>query len=93
MAEEESNRNMIVVAINIAVLVAYTLLIRLTNGGGESILAVAFLIAFHFLLCAVIAIICAAIVPAKKYTKGFLLSALAVVLIGFSTCYLAYSIN
>jgi len=27
------------------------------------------------------------------YAKGFLLSALAVLLIGFSTCYLAYTIR
>jgi uncharacterized membrane protein HdeD (DUF308 family) len=93
MVEEKSNRNMIVVAINIAILVVYTLLIRLTNTDGESILAVAFLIAFHFLLCGIIGIVCAAIVPARKYMNGFLLSALAVVLIGFSTCYLAYSIH
>jgi hypothetical protein len=93
MAEEKSNRNMIVVAINIAVLIVYTLYLRLTNSDGESILVVALLIAFHFLLCAVIGIICAVIVPARKYMNGFLLSALAVVLIGFSTCYLAYSIN
>jgi len=93
MADEKSNRNMIVVAINIALLVIYTLYIRLTSPDGESILAVALLIAFHFLLCAVIGIICAAIVPAKKYMNAFLLSALLVVLIGFSTCYLAYAIH
>jgi hypothetical protein len=89
---EKDNRNMVVVAINIAILVLYTLYIRLTSPGGESVLIVALLIAFHFLLCAVIGIICAAIVPAKKYTNSFLLSALAVLLIGFSTCYLAYAI-
>ena len=93
MEEEKSNRNIIVVAINIAILVAYTLLIRLTNTDDESIIAVAFFIAFQFLLGAVIGIICAAIVPARKYMNGFLLSALAVVLIGFSTCYLAYSVH
>jgi hypothetical protein len=32
-----------------------------------------------------------AIIP--NYTKAFLLSALAVVLIGFSTCWMAYSIH
>ncbi len=91
---EKDNRNRIIVAINVAILVLYTLYIRrLTSPDGESALAVALLIAFHFLLCAVIGIICAAIVPAKKYTNSFLLSGLAVLLIGFSTCYLAYAIH
>jgi hypothetical protein len=93
MEEEKSNRNMIVVAINLAILILYTLYVRLTNANDESIIVVAFLIALHFLLCGIIGIICAAIVPARKYMNGFLLSALAVVLIGFSTCYMAYAIH
>jgi len=80
------NKNMPVVAINMAVLIGYTLYIRITSPDGESVIGLAFIIAMHFMLCLFLAII-------PKYSKGFLLSALAVVLVGFSTCWLAYSIH
>jgi len=83
---KSSNKNMIVVGINMGLLIGYTLYIRLISPDGESIIGLAFIIGFHFFLCLLLAII-------PKYSKGFLLSALAVVLVGFSTCWIAYSIH
>jgi len=83
---KNSNKNMVVVAINIGLLIGYTLYVRLTSPDNESIIGLAFFIAIHFILCMFLAII-------PNYTKAFLLSALAVVLIGFSTCWMAYSIH
>jgi len=77
---------MLIVGITIVILVGYTLFIRLTSDNGESIIAVAFFIAMHFALCLLLAL-----VPYSR--KGFLLSAAAVVLIGFSTCYIAYGVH
>jgi len=77
---------MLIVAINIGLLAAYTLYVRIAGGGTESIIYVAFFIAVHFMACLFMALI-----PAVR--KGFLLSSAAVLLIGFSSCYLAYSIH
>ncbi len=87
------NKSMIVTTANVVVLIIYTLLLRFTNNDNESIIAVAFIIVFHFILCLIIGLICIAIPRSKAYGKGFLLSSLAVLLIGFSTCYLAYTIK
>ena len=81
-----ANRNMIIVAINVGILIGYTIYTRMTSSDDESIIGLAFLIAGHFVLCMFLAIF-------PNYTKAFLLSALAVVLIGFSTCFMAYSIH
>lgn len=80
------NKNMAVVAVNLGLLIGYTIYIRVTSPDGESVIGLAFIIAIHFILCLFLAFI-------PKYSKGFLLSALAVVLVGFSTCCLAYSIH
>jgi hypothetical protein len=84
--KQKANKNMTIVAINMALLIAYTLLIRIYGGGGEGVIFLAFIIAMHFALCLLLAII-------PNLGKGFLLSALAVLLIGFSTCYVAYTIH
>lgn len=86
MNKESLNKNMVVVAINLGLLIGYTIYIRVTSTNGESVIELAVIIAMHFILCLFLALI-------PKYSKGFLLSALAVVLVGFSTCWLAYSIH
>lgn len=78
---------MLIVGINIALLIAYTLTIRLCSPSAYGGIFVAFLIVIHFLICVLLAAFI------KNYRKGFLLSAAAVLLIGFSTCYLAYSVH
>jgi hypothetical protein len=82
----EPNKNMLVVGTNMGVLIGYTIYYRLTNPEGEGFIGLAFFIAMHFVICLLLAII-------PRYTKAFLLSAAAVVLIGFSTCFIAYSIH
>jgi len=84
--QQKSNKNMTIVGINMALLVAYTLFIRIDGGGGEGVIILAGIIGIHFVLCLLLTII-------PNMGKGFLLSALAVLLIGFSTCYVAYTIH
>ena len=86
MEKPGSKKNMLVVAINMAILISYVIGSRIWGGDGVGFILVAFFIALHFILCLFFALF-----PA--YRKGFLLSAAAVVLIGFSTCYLAYAIH
>jgi hypothetical protein len=76
---------MLIVAINVIIMIAYTLYIRLTDRGGDGAIVLGFLMLMHITLCIIIS--------SFKFSKGFILSALAVLLIGFSTCYLAYSIH
>jgi hypothetical protein len=82
---QKKDKAMLIVAINVAVMIAYTLYIRITDSGGNGVIVLAFIMAIHVLLCLIIS--------PFKFSKGFVLSALAVLLIGFSTCYLAYSIH
>lgn len=81
---QKKDKAMLIVAINVAVMIAYTLYTRITDRGGNGVIVIAFIMAIHVLLCLIIS--------PFKFSKGFVLSALAVLLIGFSTCYLAYSI-
>ena len=49
---KSSNKNMIVVGINVGLLIGYTLYIRLISPDGESIIGLAFIIGFSFFSCA-----------------------------------------
>jgi hypothetical protein len=81
---QKKDRTMRIVGINVIVLIGYTLWARI-SAGNDGALMLAFLIAIHFFICLLIA--------PFVYSRGFVLSALAVLLIGFSTCYLAYTIH
>jgi hypothetical protein len=72
----------VVVTINIAVMVAYTVYFRFVDKGQYNFIAIAMLIAIHVLLCLVLAIF--------VFSKEFLLSAALVLVIGFSTCWLVF---
>ncbi len=82
---KKKDGTMLIVAINIIIMIAYTLYIRLSDHGGDGAIVLGFLMLMHIALCLIIS--------PFKFSKGFVLSALAVLLIGFSTCYLAYSIR
>ena len=82
---QKKDRTMLIVAINVIIMIAYTLYIRMTDRGGDGIIVLALLLLVHITLCMIIS--------PFKFSKGFVLSALAVLLIGFSTCYLAYTIH
>lgn len=81
---QNKDKTMLIAGINIAIMLVYTLLIRIF-GGQYGALGLALVIAVHFVICLLIS--------PFIYSKGFLLSALGVLLIGFSTCYLAYTIH
>ncbi|SEN80707.1 hypothetical protein SAMN05192574_104208 [Mucilaginibacter gossypiicola] len=78
------NNKMIVVGINLLVLVAYTIYFRWIVNEELIILAEAVFIFLHVLLCLIVAIF--------ALRKEFLFSALVVLLIGFSSCWVVFSI-
>lgn len=71
-----------IVAINLALMIIYTIICKST-GDNYSIVGVAFFIVIQVVICLITAIF--------FKPRAFLLSALAVLLIGFSTCWIAYS--
>lgn len=75
----------VIVGINIAIMVAYTVYLRFVDQGHLNAIVVAILIAAHFVLCLVLAIF--------GFRREFLLSAAMVLVIGFSTCLLVFSIR
>jgi hypothetical protein len=74
--------SIVIVGINIAVLIAYTIYFRFIERGQYNIIGVAFLVGIQVALCLILAIFI--------YHKEFLLSAALVLVIGFSTCWLAF---
>ena len=82
MAENSTSKNkIIIVGINLMLLAAYTIYFKL-NPEELIIIGEAFFIAAHVVMCLILAIfIC---------RKEFLLSALLVLLIGFSTCWVVF---
>jgi hypothetical protein len=78
-----SDKKLIIVAINIIVMIAYTLYVRYGQPGELNILVNAFFIAAHIIVCLILAIF--------FFRKEFVLSALIVLLVGFSTCWLVFS--
>jgi hypothetical protein len=85
MAEKkDSNSKMIVVGINLLILIAYTIYFRWLAYEELIILAEAVFIFVHVVLCLILAIF--------VLRKEFLFSALVVLLIGFSSCWVVFSI-
>lgn len=77
-----SNKSMLIVGINLAILAAYTIFLRI-NKEELIVLGEALLIAAQIIICLITAIF--------VQRKAFLLSALLVLLIGFSTCFAVFS--
>jgi high-affinity K+ transport system ATPase subunit B len=80
----------IILAVNLGVLLLYTVMVRSSSEGSERALGImlssAFLIFFHLLINLLLAA-----VFYRQYGKVFLLNALLVLLIGFSTCFVSTS--
>jgi hypothetical protein len=72
------DKTTLIVGINLGLLVGYTLSLRLVNPGNFNFISLFWIIILHFATCLVLAVV--------GNEKGFLLSALALLLIGFSTC-------
>ncbi|MEO6632451.1 MAG: hypothetical protein ABIN13_12030 [Mucilaginibacter sp.] len=83
MEENTPNTKIIVVAINLVILAGYTVYFRTSSQDSLNIIVEAFAIGFHVIGCLLIAIFI--------YRKEFLLSALVVLLIGFSSCWMVFS--
>ena len=83
--------NYLVVVGNLIAMVVYTILLRLDDKN-EGIIAVAFLLALHIVICIVVAIVLF-IYTYKRQANYWLLSSLLLLLVGFSTCYAVYSIR
>ena len=83
MSDNNSSRqiNTIVIGSNMILLIAYTLYLKFQTGE-EFIVADAFFIFLQIILCVIFAAF------NVKFRKAFLMSALLVLLIGFSTCYI-----
>ena len=80
--EPAPNKSMLIAGINLGVLAAYTIFLRINNQE-LIILGEAFLIAIQIVICLITAIF--------VYRKAFLLSALLVLLIGLSTCFAVFT--
>lgn len=78
---------MLIVLINMVVLIAYTLFVRISSHNAYAIIPLAFIIFWHSIICFVLGLVW------EKFRWSFFLSALAVVLIGFSTCAIAFNIR
>jgi hypothetical protein len=77
------NTKMIIVGINLLVLIAYTIYLRVFNNEELIILVEAIFITFQVAFCLIMAIF--------VYRKELLLSALVVLLIGFSSCWVVFT--
>jgi hypothetical protein len=78
---------MLIVLINMVVLIAYTLFIRISSHDAYAIIPLAFIIFWHCVICLILGL------SWEKFRRAFLLSSLAVILIGFSTCVIAFNIH
>jgi hypothetical protein len=81
----KKDRTTLIVAINVIIMIVYTLITRIAGIGLGYSFVLALLLGLHIVVCLVIS--------PFIYSKAFLLSALALLLIGFSTCYIAFSIH
>jgi hypothetical protein len=84
--EKTKNGKMVIVLINMIILVSYTLFVRLSAHDAYGIIPLAFIIFWHFAICGLTGLLW------EKFRPAFLLSALLVVLIGFSTCVIAFNV-
>jgi len=83
MEENTPNTKITIVAINLAILIAYTIYFRTSSTDSLTIILEAVAIGIHVITCLLLAIV--------VYRKEFLLSALVVLLIGFSSCWMVFS--
>jgi len=83
MEKSGSPEKIIIVAINLAILVAYTIYFKRSSKDSLIIISQAIAIGFHVIACLLLAIV--------VYRKEFLLSALVILLIGFSSCWIVFS--
>jgi len=83
--QPKKDKTMLIVGINVIIMIMYTLLMRFSAENTEDIIVLAFLLAVHIILCLIIS--------PFIYSKGFLLSALTILLIGFSTCYAIFGMH
>jgi len=83
MEKSKLTEKMVVVAINLAILVAYTVYFKTSSKDALNILVDAFAIGFHVIGCLILATF--------VYRKEFLLSALVILLIGFSSCWVVFN--
>ncbi|MCO5949418.1 hypothetical protein [Mucilaginibacter flavidus] len=83
MEENTQNTKIIIVAINLTILIAYTIYFRTSSTNSLTIILEAVAIGIHVITCLLLAIV--------VYRKEFLLSALVVLLIGFSSCWMVFS--
>lgn len=84
-------RQHIIMAANLLVLLSYTILVRSSATGSEKGFAILIYSAFLIIGHVVLNLLLAALVA--QHRKAFLLSALLVLLIGFSTCFYSASIS
>ena len=75
-------KKILIPILNLLLLTIYTVILSKNRSAGN-ILADAIFIVVHILICLILAIF--------AYRKEFLLSAAAILLIGFSTCWIAFS--
>lgn len=84
------------VGINLLVMVLYVVIFRFSGINNQEmggIIAAAFVIGFHVIICLVVSFVFV-FTPSYKHLAGiWLLSALAILLIGFSTCLGAFTIR
>ena len=85
--EKRKDNTMLIVLINTILLITYTLYIRITSNNAEDFIGLAFVIFWHCVICLILGLFW------EKFRRAFLLSSLAVILIGFSTCVIAFSVH
>ena len=83
MEKKRSPEKIIIVAINLAILVAYTIYFKTSSKDSLTIILEAIAIGIHVITCILLAIV--------VYRKELLLSALVILLIGFSSCWVVFS--
>lgn len=89
--EKKSSKSAItasVIGANLLILILYTVYAKTSGAGSDGIILLAFAIAFQVILNLVVGVILLAFKRLSAYGRACLLSAAAVLLIGFSTCFL-----
>lgn len=76
-----------VIGANLLLLVIYTVWLKTSATNSDAIIYLAFLITVHFLFNIILGVVFLISERTANYGRACLLSALTVLLIGFSTCY------
>lgn len=87
MSKESAKLKLSIVGLNILITVLYVIAVRIhaTRTNAEEVLMLVFIIPFHVLICLFVAFF--------YRSQEFILSALVVLLVGFSTCYFAFAVR